>query len=139
MSGCPASYKLCDPRQTSYTQFLCPQRVVVTLGLASVFFVSISGTYAWTAFGGKPSLYFRTKCETMGCILVSLHKPQEEKELLNFTSNFKPRMGFSSFTLNKVVNAENLSVQRLSSDWVHRQLRADNHSGKSSLTILLHG
>lgn len=91
------------------------------------------------AFPLFPHIVRVTKCETVGYILDSLHKPQEERELLNFTSNFKPRMGFSSFTLNKVVNAENLSVQRLSSDWVHRQLRADNHSDKSSLTILLHG
>lgn len=46
------------------------------------------------------------KCETMGCILDSLHKPQEERELLNFTSSFKPRMGFLPLYSTK------LSMQR---------------------------
>lgn len=69
-----------------------------------------------------------SKRETMGCILDYLHKPQEEREFLNFTFNFKPRMGLSSFffTFNKVANVENLFVQSLSSEQAHRQLRANN-------------
>lgn len=61
------------------------------------------------------------------------------KGTFEFHFQFQTKDGLFFFALNKVVNAENLFVQRLSSEWVHRQLRADNHSDKSSLIILLHG
>lgn len=53
------------------------------------------------AFPIFPHIVRVNKCKTTGCILDSLHKPQEERELLNFISNFKPRMGFSSLHSTK--------------------------------------
>lgn len=103
--------------------------MVVTLGLASGTLCEHQWPSSIDSIWKKVFPMFQhtarvRKCETMGCALDQLHKPYKEREFLNFTSSFKPWIGFSSslFTFNKAASAENLSVQSSSTEQAPRQL-----------------